>query len=155
MKWLALLVGGGIWTKVALWVMGLFMVAGGVFGTVHWIDANRLESKIEEVQKDNKEIALDNAILKANNTTLKDNLKKLAEANLITHETAQKLLDERAETQGVIDKLAEQAKKEKQMISKLSAQIDEMLKDPKNEGILAPVLRETIREIQRARREAL
>lgn len=153
MKFLSLIVSGGIGTQIALWLMGIIMIASGAFGIIYKLDSIRLERKLSIATTNIKNLTVDNEILKSNNGTLKENLKRTADANATTYETAQKLLQERDDTQKIIDSLSVKARSEKALLSRLMGQIDQLSKDPKNEGVLAPVLKETIREIQKARGE--
>jgi hypothetical protein len=94
-----------------------------------------------------------NAILKANNTTLKFNLEEAAKANQSTVEANKKLLEERKDAQALIAELAKQKQVSQANLADANKKIDEMLKDPRNNGTIAPVLRETLKDIQKRKKK--
>lgn len=99
------------------------------------------EHKVAGLEVTVKQLQTDNAILKKNVETIT----KVNETNV---ETNKKLLQERADAQAAIANLAKQKASNKKQLDAANAKIDELLKDPKNNGAVSPVLRETIRGIQ-------
>lgn len=139
---LSSLLGGGIATKA----MAAVLVAGLLFTGV------KCTSTQLELNKANREIATlstDNAQLKINNATLKSNVDKAVEANQSTVDANRQLLAERNQAQQIIAELSKTKEKQKADLAAANKKIDDMLKDPKNEGSVAPVLRETLRDVQR------
>lgn len=94
-----------------------------------------------------------NKILQANIDVLHQNMETLTAANQANVDTIQKLLDERAGAQQVISNLANMTAKDKQTIADLNGRLDELAKDPRNDGMLSPALRETIRGVQQSRKQ--
>jgi hypothetical protein len=89
--------------------------------------------------------------MQENNDVMKENMKRLATANFQNWTTAQQLLAERIEAQKAINTLAASRTNDRQTIDRLNKRLDALLKDPKNDGIVSPSLRETVRGIQQSR----
>lgn len=127
-------------------IAAVLAVVGGT-----WIHVKSLNSQIEDLKKENKEFALENEIHKENNKVLRENVKTLATSNYENWKTAQALLAERSAATKAISNLAAASLREKQTLDRLNAKVQKMLEDPKNDGTVAPVLKEVIREIQKER----
>ena len=127
------------------------VVGVGAYITVQKIDINAKKREIATLTEERNQLTVDNRILKENNTALKDGLKKLAVANQTNYDTAKQLLAERAKAAQAIANLAVANRRNGESLTRLNVKIEEMLKDPKNDGPVAPVLREVIREIQKER----
>lgn len=95
----------------------------------------------------------DNKILQANIDVMRQNMKTLADANQANLDTIQKLIEERSGAQQVIGNLANMTAKDKQTIASLNKRLNDLAKDPKNDGIVSPVLKETIRGVQQSRKQ--
>lgn len=140
---LELLFGGGLTTKIAMVVLAGGLVVSG-FGYVH--------KSVELAVADHKVNSLQTQInqLTTDNTQLKENVDLITNVNQTNVATNQKLLDERKDAQAAIATLAKQKKITAEALANAQKAVDDMLKDPqKNDGPLAPVLRETIRGIQK------
>ncbi len=137
--------------KPKLIIAGVIIVA--VLATVGgtWIYIKTLNSKITDLEKEKKELIVENEIHKENNKVLRDNVKTLAVSNHENWKTAQALIAERSSATKAINNLAAANLREKQALDRLSAKVQKMLEDPKNDGEVAPVLKEVIREIQKER----
>jgi hypothetical protein len=130
----------------------LAMVIGfSAYIVVQKIEIGSLHRTVEKLTEERNFLDVDNKILKENNTSLKDGLKKLAVANETNYNTAKSLLDERNKSVTAINNLAIANRLSNQKLDRLNTKIEDMLKDPKNDGPVAPVLREVIREIQKER----
>lgn len=142
-------------TPVGLKVTGLaflaVIVAAGAYITVQKIEIGSLKKDVAAITVERNNLDVDNKILKENNDTLKDGLKKLATANQTNYNTAKQLLDERQKSMTAINNLAIANRLSNQKLDRLNVKLEDMLKDPKNDGPVAPVLREVIREIQKER----
>lgn len=112
---------------------------------------SKLSSKIKELETENAVLVSNNKIMQENNTVMKENMKRLATANHENWLTSQQLLAERIEAQKAINTLAASRANDKQTIERLNKRLEAMLKDPKNDGIVSPSLRETVREVQQSR----
>ena len=137
----SLLFGGGLITKVAMIVLFAALVASAGFGVVKSGQLAASRHKVEGLEVKVTQLQTDNAILKKNVETIT----KVNETNV---ETNKKLLDERKDAQDAIAELAKQKTANKKKLDAANKRIDELLKDPKNNGTVAPVLRETIKSIQ-------
>jgi hypothetical protein len=145
------LVGGSFGqAKLAVGAVVVALALTAIGGTVYYI--HHLKSEVAALEADKNTLEVNNKILQENNTVLKDNELKFTNANETNLRTVKSLITERAASQKVINDLAVAAQSDKQVIAGLNGKIDSMLKDPKNDGIVAPVLRETVRSIQNNRR---
>jgi hypothetical protein len=145
------LAGGPIsQVKLAVGAVVVAVAAIAISGTVYYI--HHLKTEIITLEADKNTLEVNNKILQENNIVLKDNAIKFSSANETNLGTVKSLLSERAASQKVINDLAVAAQNDKKVITGLNGKIDEMLKDPKNDGIVSPVLRETVRSIQNNRR---
>lgn len=137
--------------KAGLMAFLFVVVAGGAFIFTQNIQIGRLEKQIEQLNFDKNDLIVNNQILKDNNDALKENVKKLAYANLANYKSVKSLIDERSQAQKAVNSLAAATQKDRLALARISKKIEDMLKDPKNDGPVAPVLREVIREIQKER----
>lgn len=131
--------------------MLVVIVACGAYIGVQNFEIKTMRLRISMCEKTVNELTVNNAILKDNNIVLKDNMKKLATASYSNYQTAAALLEERAKAQTAINNLAAITRKDREALDRVNGKLVEMLKDPKNDGPLAPILRELIRDIQRER----
>jgi tRNA A37 N6-isopentenylltransferase MiaA len=125
----------------------IFILVGGSYFYV-----SGLQNKIQKLEADKLLLETNNQTLKDNVETMRENVKILAEANHENWKTAQALLQERAEAQKAINNLSVAAKNDRAVIVKLNNKLNEIIKDPKNDGIVSPALRETVRDVQDTRR---
>lgn len=109
--------------------------------------------ELENLMEKNTELILTNSTLQTNNQSLKQNQETLLKVNDTNRETIQRLDDERKESKKAIESLAAMNKRDRHALDKIGNKIDEMIKDPANDGDVAPVLREAIRDIQIQRNE--
>jgi len=137
-------------TWAAIAIIG-FVVAVGAYVGIQKVEISSLKKEVATLTEERNNLTVDNKVLKENNTTLKDGLKKLAVANQTNFDTAKQLLEERGKATQAIANLAAANRVSNQKLDRLSVKIEEMLKDPKNDGPVAPVLREVLREIQKER----
>lgn len=110
-----------------------------------------LNSQISALQAANVQLDANNKVLKQNNTVLAGNVLSLNNANTQNIQTINQLMAERKDADAAIKNLNIGNTNKRHDIDALNAQIIELLKDPKNDGKLAPVLRETIRGIESSR----
>lgn len=138
---LELLFGGGLTTKIAM----VALAAGFALSTFGYVHKTG-----ELVLAEHKNTTLEKQVqqLTADNTQLKANVDTITKVNQVNVETNNKLLAERKDAQAAISNLAKQKQVTSQKLDEANKKIDEMLKDPKNDGPVAPVLRETIRSIE-------
>lgn len=111
-----------------------------------------MKTEIANLKEDNNVLVMNNKILQENVTLLKDAANTFQASNQTNEATVQNLLVERTQAVKAIETLAIQQKNNKIVITSLSNKINELLKDPKNDGPVAPVLRETVRGVQNNRR---
>jgi Tfp pilus assembly protein PilN len=109
-----------------------------------------MQNTITELTAEKAQLIANEVVLRSNIDTVKANLKAEREANAANMATIDKLLEDRKDAQQQIKKLADLKAKNKRASDALNKNVEEMLKkDPKNNGPLSPVLKETIRGIQR------
>lgn len=145
---LSFILGGGKGTKISMFVLAAVLAAVATFVGLKMIEIHELNSKIETLTMKNTELTVDNKTLTENNKVLKDNQKVLTNANDTNLETVKKLDNERVQAKAATAALAAQNARTTQALQELNEKISAMAKDPKNDGTVAPVLRETIRNIQ-------
>jgi len=121
----------------------VILLAAGSLWYVH-----SLRSDIQELTSTNSILTTNNKTLTDNNKTLKDNLTVVSSANNENLKTVDQLKSERADAQRAIDKLNTLSKNDKVALNVLSNRVDELIKNPLNDGALSPVLKETMRGIQ-------
>lgn len=143
-----LLFTGGIITKLAMIGLLVGMMGMGVSCTSKEVQLKLANSKVTKLETANGQLSTDNTTLKHNNKILKDDLNKAIDVNKTTVDANNKLLQERKDAQIAIANLAAANAKSKDELDKAKRKIEDMLKDPKNDGPIAPVLREIIRDIQ-------
>jgi len=127
----------------------------GAVGMAIFLVVMHVSSLKEDLIKANTKLAVlesNNKILQDNTEVLKENMKTFATANHTNWLTIQQLLTERSEAQKIISSLASATANDRHTISNLNKKLDELLKDPKNDGIVSPALRETVRDIQQSRK---
>lgn len=138
---LNLLFGGGLFTKVAVVLLFVALVAAAGFGVVK-------TGQLKVVQLEVKSLTVKIEQLTTDNATLKKNVETITQVNATNVETNNALLKERADAQAAIEALGLQKAANKRKLDAANKRIDELLKDPKNNGTVAPVLAETIKTIQ-------
>lgn len=133
------LFSGGIGTKITMLLLAILLVLS--VGSCTYKEAELLSAthQVTSLQKDIGTLNANNSILKQN----QDTLKQSNEANVAT---INKLVEERKDAQVAINTLAKQKQVEHAKVITAQRKIDEMLKDPKNNGPIAPVLSETLKE---------
>lgn len=137
--------------RLYLIVAAVAAAAAGIFAA--WWYVSGLNKKVHALESANSTLTIDNTILQQNTQVLSENLKKMAEANSANEQTIRKLIEERAQAQAAVNKLAAESAADRKVISNLNKKLDDLLKDPKNDGIVSPALRETIRDIQAIRKQ--
>ncbi len=129
-------------------LIAVVLVAGGVYFYI-----KHLQHSIEKLESDNTVLKTNNQVLKDNVEIMRQNVKELAKSNHENWKTVQSLLEERKAAQQAINNLAVATKNDREVIARLNKRLNEILQDPNNDGVVAPALRETIREIQETRRK--
>ena len=142
---------GGLSGKVTAFAFIALLVGAGAYVVVQKLEIRGLKTTVSALTEEKNALTVDNRILKENNETLKDGLKKLALANQTNYNTAKQLQEERAKATTAIANLAAANRRSGESLDRLNRRLEEMLKDPNNDGPVAPVLREVIREIQKER----
>jgi cell division protein FtsB len=133
---------GGSQIKLIFLAVAATAILGTVGGTALYV--RHLRGEVAELETDNR-------IYKQNNETLKKNVETLDKANTANFNTVQSLIADKAQASKAISQLAAMRQADNARFDRLNGRIQDMLKDPKNDGAVAPVLREVIREVQKAR----
>ena len=115
------------------------------YGYFEWRDYQKLKANYELLETNNKQ-------LQVNVDTVKADLDTCKSANSTSDATIKSLLQERSDAQAAVAKLAAAKRSDGAVISGLQGALTNLRKDPKNDGTLAPDLRETIRGIQAGRK---
>jgi hypothetical protein len=133
--------------EVRMVIAGIVLLAvlGGI-GYVWWT-----HEELSALRTANATLTSNNKILQENNDVIKNNFNVCTNANVTNQATVQSFLKERESSQIAITSLAQQKKAGDAIIGNLQQKLSAMEKDPANNGVLAPDLRETIRGIQAAR----
>lgn len=145
---LSFIFGGGNGTKISMFVLVGALGIVGTFVGLKMVEIHQLNNKVETLTKKNTKLTTDNTILIQNNGILKKNQEVLVTANQTNYETVKKLDIERAQAKAAIASLAAANQRKQDALNALNEKISMMAKDPKNDGTVSPVLRETIRSIQ-------
>lgn len=106
--------------------------------------------EIESLQTTNTGLKLSNDILKLNNSSLGERLRLFTEADEQNKSTIAKLQQERADSLAAIERLSKHQTKTNAQLDTVTLRIESAPSD--DNGPVAPVLRETVREIQQLRR---
>ena len=148
MGFLLQLLGGGFITKVfgAVLIGGIVITSGGYL--LKSVQLSAANSKIEKLELETRRLTLDNTILRDNNGVLNSNLKIALDANAKTLDANRKLLAERQSANTAIAALAKAKEQSSMNADAAQKRISDMRTIPANNGRVAPVLRETIHEIQ-------
>ena len=142
---------GGSRTKLIFVAVLLASVLTAVVSVNLYISS--LKDDLVKTRAQISTLEANNKILQSNIDVLRQNMKTLSDANQGNLDTIQKMLEERSGAQQVIGNLANMTAKDKQTIASLNKRLDELAKDPKNDGVVSPALRETIRGIQQSRNQ--
>lgn len=134
-----LLFNGGIVTKVAMALLLAALIASIGSCTSNKMQLSSANKQVTSLQKDVGQLNLNNAILKKNQETLTN-------ANQTNLQTIEGLVKERKDAQAAIDTLAKQKQIERKRADTANKRIEELLKNPANNGKVAPVLGETLKE---------
>ena len=128
-------------------IVALLLAALSFIGlTRHKI--NSLTIEVLQLKVQNTQIMGDNTILKQNQLTLKNSVNIITSANDANIKVNQQLLLERKSSQTAINFLAKQRDINRESIQQANSKIDEMIKNPSNDGMIALVLSDTLKNIQ-------
>lgn len=148
---LSFVFSGGKGTKLSILLLVAVLAVIGTYVGLKTLEIRNLNNQITELHAVNTKLTVDNTMLIENNKVLKENQKILYEANDVNQDTIKKLMEERKQSKIAIANLAAANKRGNDALDQLGKKIDELLLDPANDGTVAPVLRETINQIQRQR----
>jgi cell division protein FtsB len=140
------LIPGVAQIKTILTIAGVVIVIGLLVGGGIWIKIKLDE--IAHLQKVNAVLTVNNKTLSDNNAVLNNNIKRLESTNSTNQTTIDSLLKERQASESVIKILAREKKMSDKIIVDLHKKLVILEKNPKNDGPLAPVLRDTIQGIE-------
>lgn len=145
---LSFVFSGGRGTKISVLLLVAALAVVGTYISLKNLEIRSLNKQVTELHASNAKLTVDNTQLIENNKVLKANQKILTDANQVNQDTIQKLLNERAQSKQAIANLAAANQRGNEALDRLGKKIDDMLKDPQNDGLVAPILRETINQIQ-------
>lgn len=140
----------GLFQNTRAVIISLLIAALCITAGIIYFRMSSMQNTITELTAEKAQLIANEVVLRSNIDTVKANLKAEREANAANMATIDKLLEDRKDAQQQIKKLADLKAKNKRASDALNKNVEEMLKkDPKNNGPLSPVLKETIRGIQR------
>jgi cell division protein FtsB len=148
---LGLIFGGGKGTKFTVYLMLAVLLGAGGYSGFKAFQAGKLRREVTTLTEKNTSLTVDNTVLKENNAVLKDQVHQLATANFSNYQSAKALTEERSANVIAVQALAANQKRNLDALDRLNKKVEDMIKDPKNDGEVAPVLREIVREIQKER----
>lgn len=122
-------------------VLIVTILGGGAY--LYWY-----HNEFARLEANNKQLETNNQVLQTNNDTIKGNLLVCENTNASNNATITALLKERDQAKVAVATLAKRQATTNGIIANLQAKLAELLKDPVNDGALAPDLRETVRDIQ-------
>lgn len=137
------LIPGVSQTKLIMY--GICLVA--IISCVLWVKHEW--NLLQQLKVDNAVLTTNNKTLQGNNDTLKNNINICSVANKTNNSTIESLKRERNDAKTAIAELAARNQSSKIIIGTLKNNIDVMKKNPDNDGPIKPILRETIRGIQK------
>ena len=140
------------WIITAVGAVVILMVIAAPY-VVLYTNFQKLSKENAELIASKHKIESENNQLKSNISTLKANIDNLQTLNTQNQTTIEKLLAERQDSKKAIENLAQKTSNDKASIEMMSARIKELLIDPRNNGEVAPVLRETINNVQKMRKQ--
>ncbi len=142
------------WLPIIKWVAILAILAALLAPYIMlYLNFKELAAQNKTLVDQKAKLELDNVTLKSNNVTLKSSIEVLQFANRENQITIQKLLEERKDAKLALENLAQKSANDAASIEMMNSRIKELLRDPKNDGEVAPVLRETINNIQKMRKQ--
>lgn len=124
------------------------IVIGAILISLAGVKFHYMNQELNSLRIGTVKLETANTILKQNSSSLVARLKLFSEADVANKATIAALLEEREESLKAIEKLS---KAKTTSIAKLDAVKDKIevdRKTPNTDGPIAPVLKETIREIQ-------
>jgi hypothetical protein len=133
-----LLFNGGLGTKIAMFVLAASLILSVGSCTYKAVELTSAQHQVTTLQQDIGTLNANIGILKQNQVTLKST----NDANL---QTIAALVKERKDAQQAIDNLAKQKQVEHAKAETANKRIEELLKNPANNGKVAPVLGETLK----------
>jgi regulator of replication initiation timing len=128
------------------WLIGVIFAVCAAIG-FKFFD---MYQEIESLQTTNTGLKLSNDILKLNNSSLGERLRLFTEADEQNKSTIAKLQQERADSLAAIERMSKHQTKTNAQLDTVILRIESAPSD--DNGPVAPVLRETVREIQQLRR---
>lgn len=130
--------------------IAIFAIVASIVATIAGVffKLSSMASQISSLQEEKTQLVASNTALQQNVEVLKGNIITIQDANTANLKTIQALLKERKDAQAAINLLASTQKADRQHLENLNRQLESLSKDPKNNGLVAPVLKETIRGIQ-------
>ena len=125
-------------------VLGGLLASG--LGLYYYV--NSLKKEIATLQGKVNTLTANNSIMSSNNATLKTNLNVAVESNITNTVTIDALLKERRDAVEMVNKLAKTDLINKKKIKDLKIEVDKLKGNPAEDGPLAPVLRDTLTNVQ-------
>ena len=138
----------GIFANPRAAFTGMLIGAALLFGAGVYFKIHSMQNTIDGLTEKNTILETNNSTLQKNIDIVNGNLSIVTRANKSNLETIADLQRERDLSQKQIDILSAKITTSKQERQKLDARLTLLLKDPKNNGTVAPALKDTIRNIQ-------
>lgn len=131
-------------------IVAISLMVGLLIATVTgvYIYTKSLENRNEQLRTHISLLTANNLILSSNNATLKNNLDIAVSANAKNNLTIESLLGERNDIKNAIIALAKIELANRKKLENLNATIDSSKGNADKDGPLAPILRDTIKQVQ-------
>ena len=137
---------GGTQIKAVAMTIVITLFLAGIAGVAWRIHS--LKGDVATLQTQVTTLTANNKIIQENNDVLKSDLIAAQDVNATDNKTITDLLNERNDAKTAVDTLSAQSRANKQVIGTLQSNLDNLRKNPANDGVLSKDLRETIRGIQ-------
>jgi cell division protein FtsB len=135
-------------SRIKLVIIALIMGGMLASGLGMYFYVSGLKKEISSLQTQVNMLTANNSVLISNNATLKSNLAVAVQTNNANVDTIDKLLKERKSAVDMVDKLAKAELINKKKIKDLKDEVNKLKGDPTRDGPLAPVLRDTLYNVQ-------
>jgi hypothetical protein len=130
----------------------LWSLIGAVMISAIWFKISGLNGEITTLNREIEKLTITNVILQQNNSALSGNIKLFSEADSVNRATISALQKERSESFIAIERLASAKRQDTKQLDAVVNKIEAARIDPTTDGPIAPVLKETIREVQHLRK---
>ena len=127
------------------------IVIGAILISLAGVKFHYMNQELNSLKIANVKLDMANTILRQNNSSLSGRLKLFSEADAINKATIADLMKEREESLKAIERLSRVKATNNSKLDAVKDKIEVNRNTPNTDGPIAPVLKDTIREIQMLR----